>query len=101
MGTRVANAISTATPSAAVRLQNADLQAFRLARPRRETPDADACGNGPTISARLLAEVRPTASDSILVNTGDDFALLALANAMKRAEVPPTAHRCALSFCPL
>ena len=48
--------------------------------------------------ARLLAEVRPTASDSLLVNTGDDFALLALANAMKRAEVPPHAHRCALSF---
>ncbi len=37
----------------------------------------------------LLAEVRPTAADSILVNTGDDFALLALAHAMKRAELPP------------
>ena len=38
---------------------------------------------------RLLAEVRPTAADSILVNTGDDFALLALANAMNRVALPP------------
>ncbi|MGI9471235.1 MAG: hypothetical protein ACR2NZ_06880, partial [Rubripirellula sp.] len=33
---------------------------------------------------RLLTEIRPTSADSLLINTGDDFAMLALADAMKR-----------------
>ncbi len=37
--------------------------------------------------ARLLTELQPTSSDSLLINTGDDFALLALAAAMKKCGV--------------
>ena len=37
--------------------------------------------------ARLLTELKPTSSDSLLINTGDDFALLALAAAMKKCGV--------------
>mgnify|MGYP001812826204 CR=1 FL=1 len=39
--------------------------------------------------ARLLGKVQPTRSDCLLVNTGDDFALLALARAMRQATIPP------------
>ncbi len=38
---------------------------------------------------RLLTQLKPTPSDSLLVNTGDDFAMLALAAAMQRAKIPP------------
>lgn len=37
----------------------------------------------------LLQEVKPTSSDVLLLNTADDFALLALTAAMKRAKCPP------------
>lgn len=38
---------------------------------------------------RLLSKVKPTRSDCLLVNTGDDFALLALARAMRQTTIPP------------
>lgn len=37
----------------------------------------------------LLTELRPTSSDRLIVNTGDDFVLLALAQAMQKAGVAP------------
>lgn len=39
--------------------------------------------------ARLLKTTEPTSSDRLLINTADDFALLALARTMQRVEVPP------------
>lgn len=36
----------------------------------------------------LLADIKPQPHDSLLVNTGDDFALLALAAAIKQAKLP-------------
>ena len=38
---------------------------------------------------RLLQRIKPTSADSILVNTGDDFVMLALAQAMKRLKLRP------------
>lgn len=38
---------------------------------------------------RLLQKEKPTPRDSLLINTGDDFAMLALATAMKRANIAP------------
>lgn len=37
--------------------------------------------------ARLLTDLKPTPSDSLLINTGDDFALLALAAAMRKCRL--------------
>ena len=37
----------------------------------------------------LLTRLKPTSSDVLLVNTGDDFAMLALAAAMREADCPP------------
>lgn len=37
----------------------------------------------------LLTKLKPTSSDVLLVNTGDDFTLLALAAAMQRLDCPP------------
>lgn len=37
----------------------------------------------------LMEKVRPTSSDSLLISTGDDFVLLALAAALKRSPIPP------------
>ncbi|MFK8112270.1 MAG: glycosyltransferase [Rubripirellula sp.] len=37
---------------------------------------------------RLLNQIKPTEEDSLLINTGDDFAMLALAGAMQRLEIP-------------
>jgi hypothetical protein len=39
--------------------------------------------------AELLTLLKPSPSDSLLINTGDDFAMLALAAAMRRCDVPP------------
>lgn len=36
----------------------------------------------------LFERIRPTRDDCLLINTGDDFALLALANAMRRVNSP-------------
>jgi glycosyltransferase involved in cell wall biosynthesis len=37
---------------------------------------------------QLLAKIKPTPHDCLLVNTADDFSMLALANAMQRAQLP-------------
>ncbi len=37
----------------------------------------------------LLTRLKPTSSDVLLINTGEDFALLALAAAMRRIDCPP------------
>ncbi|TWU50989.1 hypothetical protein Poly51_42820 [Rubripirellula tenax] len=52
-------------------------------RPRRMIAQwvDDFCG--------LIAQVKPTASDTILINTGDDFVMLALAAALEQIELPP------------
>ncbi len=38
---------------------------------------------------RLLGEIKPSPADTLLVNTGDDFAMLALAAALKQADIGP------------
>jgi hypothetical protein len=38
---------------------------------------------------RLLGQLQPTSTDTLLVNTGDDFAMLALAAALQRVSLPP------------
>jgi hypothetical protein len=38
---------------------------------------------------RLLEEIKPSPADTLLVNTGDDFAMLALAAALEQADVGP------------
>jgi hypothetical protein len=38
---------------------------------------------------RLLTDLKPRPHDSLLVSTGDDFSLLALAAAIKQADIPP------------
>ncbi len=39
--------------------------------------------------AGLINKAKPTPNDTLLINTGDDFALLALAAAMQKVETPP------------
>jgi hypothetical protein len=39
--------------------------------------------------AGLLQRLKPTAADVLLVNTGDDFAMLALASALRQVDCPP------------
>ena len=38
---------------------------------------------------RLLGEIKPNSTDTLLINTGDDFAMLALAAALKQADIEP------------
>lgn len=38
---------------------------------------------------RVLGEIQPRTVDRVLINTGDDFAMLALAAALKRCALPP------------
>lgn len=39
--------------------------------------------------AQLLAEIQANSDDTLLVSTGDDFAMLALANALRQAAIKP------------
>lgn len=39
--------------------------------------------------AGLLKRLKPCQADSLLINTGDDFAMLALAAAMRQCKIPP------------
>jgi hypothetical protein len=66
-----------------LRLRTADLLAPPAKQPQRmlRTWSDDLC--------KLLADVRPNSNDSLLVNTGDDFAMLALASAIKQARLAP------------
>jgi glycosyltransferase involved in cell wall biosynthesis len=47
---------------------------------------------------RLLTKLQPTSSDILLINTADDFALLALAAALQRLELPPLRIHALLHF---
>ncbi len=37
----------------------------------------------------LMEQLKPSSSDSLLINTGDDFVMLALVNAIHRLQLPP------------
>ena len=50
---------------------------------------------------RLLAEIKPNSTDTLLINTGDDFAMLALAAALEASRYRADTNRRDLSFCDL